>query len=242
MNPGPFSANPSSFWSDAKSSTAERYSLLGHLPSASSLGPDEPRHGHEHHGMLRFHSWSEGLLNEHQTDAAPLPQFPGDSTESFRSLQRSESYSGGSLARQHHMPSQDLLPTSESMMLSSLPDEDDEKPSSMKNKKDLYKTEICQNWLRTKNCSYGSKCHYAHGFADMRARMRIETFKTQPCADPARKGCQMCMYSGRCNYAHPGEAIRRMGPRQGSQYFDQEYYEAIKRDFPTNDFPFGIYV
>lgn len=106
---------------------------------------------------------------------------------------------------------------------------------------DLYKTEICQNWLRTKNCSYGNKCHYAHGKADMRARKRIQTFKTQPCADPARAGCHVCMYSTRCNYCHPGEVIRRTGPGD-KPYYDTEYNALLKKDFPHIEAPFGIFV
>jgi hypothetical protein len=43
----------------------------------------------------------------------------------------------------------------------------------------------------------------AHGTVDIRARQRIETFKTQPCADPARLSCHVCMYGARCNYCHP---------------------------------------
>ena len=33
--------------------------------------------------------------------------------------------------------------------------------------------------------------HSAHGKDDLRARRRIQTFKTQPCADPARVGCHV---------------------------------------------------
>eukprot|EP00456_Euglypha_rotunda_P080888 TRINITY_DN7866_c0_g1_i8.p1 TRINITY_DN7866_c0_g1~~TRINITY_DN7866_c0_g1_i8.p1 ORF type:complete len:531 (-),score=14.41 TRINITY_DN7866_c0_g1_i8:139-1731(-) len=107
---------------------------------------------------------------------------------------------------------------------------------------ELYKTEICLNWLRTRNCSYGNKCHYAHGIADLRARQRIETYKTQPCADPARKGCHICMYTTRCNYAHPGEPIRRMGPHSGKKYFDHEYFEALRKNYPYHEMPFGVFV
>jgi hypothetical protein len=107
---------------------------------------------------------------------------------------------------------------------------------------ELYKTEICLNWLKTRNCSYGNKCHYAHGIADLRARQRIETYKTQPCADPARKGCHVCMYTSRCNYAHPGEPIRRLGPHSGKKYFDHEYFEALRKHYPYHEMPFGVFV
>eukprot|EP01083_Nonionella_stella_P313660 1127066_1 len=104
----------------------------------------------------------------------------------------------------------------------------------------LYKTELCTNWMLTGSCTYGNKCHFAHGVEDLKPRMRVENYKTQPCCDPAREGCRRCMYGRRCNYCHPGEAIRRPHP---TPYYDKDYYKALRRDFgKDNEFPFGIYV
>eukprot|EP00484_Ammonia_sp_Unknown_P020151 CAMPEP_0197035630 /NCGR_PEP_ID=MMETSP1384-20130603/13369_1 /TAXON_ID=29189 /ORGANISM="Ammonia sp." /LENGTH=445 /DNA_ID=CAMNT_0042465715 /DNA_START=133 /DNA_END=1470 /DNA_ORIENTATION=+ len=104
----------------------------------------------------------------------------------------------------------------------------------------LYKTELCTNWMLTGSCTYGNKCHFAHGVEDLKPRMRVENYKTQPCCDPAREGCRRCMYGRRCNYCHPGEAIRRPHP---TPYYDKDYYHALQRDFgQDNQFPFGIYV
>ena len=70
--------------------------------------------------------------------------------------------------------------------------------------------------------------------------MRVENYKTQPCCDPAREGLRRCMYGRRCNYCHPGEAIRRPHP---TPYYDADYYKGLGCDFGTdNDYPFGIYV
>jgi hypothetical protein len=33
-----------------------------------------------------------------------------------------------------------------------------------------------------------------------------------------------------------------MGPRAGDAYFDHEYEEALKRDFPHDNMPFGVFV
>ena len=94
--------------------------------------------------------------------------------------------------------------------------------------------------MLTGSCTYGGKCHFAHGVEDLKPRMRVENYKTQPCCDPAREGCRRCMYGRRCNYCHPGEAIRRPHP---TPYYDKDYYDSLKRDFgEDNEYPFGIYI
>jgi len=106
-------------------------------------------------------------------------------------------------------------------------------------KQSLYKTELCTNWTLTNNCTYGNKCHFAHGIDDLKPRTRLENFKTQPCCDPAREGSRRCLYGSRCNYCHPGEAIRRP---VGHTYYDANYYKDLQKDFGDNRYPFGIYV
>ena len=76
-------------------------------------------------------------------------------------------------------------------------------------KGDLFKTELCENWVVRGNCTYGKKCHFAHGHDDLRNRLRVENYKTQPCCDPARADSRLCLFGKRCNYTHPGEALRR---------------------------------
>jgi len=106
-------------------------------------------------------------------------------------------------------------------------------------KQSLYKTELCTNWTLTNTCTYGNKCHFAHGIDDLAPRTRLENFKTQPCCDPAREGSRRCLYGSRCNYCHPGEAIRRPA---GRTYYDRDYYKDLQKDFGDNQYPFGIYV
>ena len=107
-------------------------------------------------------------------------------------------------------------------------------------KTSLFKTEVCTNWKLTGSCTYGNKCHFAHGAEDLKSRMRVENYKTQPCCDPAREGCRRCMYGRRCNYCHPGEAIRRPHP---TPYYDRDYFTALRRDFgEEKEYPFGIYL
>jgi len=106
-------------------------------------------------------------------------------------------------------------------------------------KQSLYKTELCTNWTLTASCTYGNKCHFAHGIDDLKPRTRLENFKTQPCCDPAREGSRRCLYGSRCNYCHPGEAIRRP---VGHTYYDRDYYKDLGKDYGDNKYPFGIYV
>ena len=48
-------------------------------------------------------------------------------------------------------------------------------------KHDLYKTELCENFRTKGSCTYGRKCHFAHGFEEMQYRVRAPNYNTQPC-------------------------------------------------------------
>jgi len=104
--------------------------------------------------------------------------------------------------------------------------------------KSLHKTELCTHWTLTSTCTFKGKCYFAHGLEELRKRYRVGNYKIQPCVDCPPKGGR-CMFGSRCNYCHPGEAIRRA---VGSPYFDIDYCNNLKRDFPNNDYPFGIFV
>eukprot|EP01084_Bolivina_argentea_P238155 400114_1 len=107
-------------------------------------------------------------------------------------------------------------------------------------KGDLFKTELCENWVKKGHCTYGKKCHFAHGRDDIRTRWRIENYKTQPCCDPARADSRLCLFGKRCNYAHPGEPLRRS---HHCLYLDEEYQAEILKDYgSTTPYPFGIYI
>jgi hypothetical protein len=55
-----------------------------------------------------------------------------------------------------------------------------------------------------------------------------------------------CSYASRCDYCHPGEALRRVlpGSRLAAQnvYQDAEYTRYIKEEFPDTPAPWGFYV
>jgi len=100
--------------------------------------------------------------------------------------------------------------------------------------------ELCENWVSRGHCTYGKKCHFAHGRDDIRNRWRIENYKTQPCCDPARSDSRLCLFGKRCNYAHPGEPLRRS---HHSLYLDEEYTAEIRKDYGhKTPYPFGIYI
>lgn len=104
--------------------------------------------------------------------------------------------------------------------------------------KSLHKTELCTNWMLTSTCTFKGKCYFAHGIDELRKRVRLCNFKTKPCVDcPPQKG--RCSFGSRCNYCHPGEAIRRA---VSSTYFDIDYYKDLKKEFKDNEYPFGIFI
>ncbi|MES1911967.1 MAG: hypothetical protein MHM6MM_004322 [Cercozoa sp. M6MM] len=108
----------------------------------------------------------------------------------------------------------------------------------------LYKTELCSNFVRFGSCLYGSKCNYAHGSKDRRPRERVANFKSQPCIDPVCARCteRRCQYAHRCNFAHPGESMRR---QMSAPYVDREYFERLRFDFGNGsdvEYPFGIFI
>jgi len=104
--------------------------------------------------------------------------------------------------------------------------------------KSLHKTELCTNWMLTSTCSFGGKCYFAHGIEELKKRVRVGNFKTQPCVDSPREESQ-CMFGSRCYYCHPGEAMRRT---ICSSYYDVDYYKALRNDFPKIEYPFGIFL
>jgi len=104
--------------------------------------------------------------------------------------------------------------------------------------KSLHKTELCTHWMLTSNCTFKGKCYFAHGIEELRNRTRLSNYKTKPCVDcPSRNG--RCLFASRCNYCHPGEAIRRPVSKT---YFDIDYYNDLKKEFKDNEYPFGIFI
>jgi hypothetical protein len=104
--------------------------------------------------------------------------------------------------------------------------------------KTLHKTELCTHWSLTSTCTFKGKCYFAHGIEELKKRARLSNYKTRPCVDCPTQGGR-CLFGSRCNYCHPGEAIRRA---VGAMYFDIDYYKALRKDFNDNEYPFGIFI
>jgi len=104
--------------------------------------------------------------------------------------------------------------------------------------KSLHKTELCTHWMLTSTCTYKGKCYFAHGIDELQKRVRVCNYKTRPCVDcPPKNG--KCLFGSRCNYCHPGEAIRRCVE---SSYVDKDYYRDLRNEFKDNEYPFGIFI
>jgi hypothetical protein len=67
-------------------------------------------------------------------------------------------------------------------------------------KQNLYKTELCQSWMETGICRYGTKCQFAHGKDEQRPVIRHPKYKTEVCKTFSTTG--QCPYGKRCRFVH----------------------------------------
>eukprot|EP01084_Bolivina_argentea_P242538 406835_1 len=86
---------------------------------------------------------------------------------------------------------------------------------------------VCKWWAKGAVCKNGSECPWSHCTTYDDIRKRVTNYKTKPCVDPGR-GLK-CEYNDRCNFAHPGEALRRPMP---IEYSDRQYFKLLLRDCP----------
>ncbi len=63
-----------------------------------------------------------------------------------------------------------------------------------------YKTELCENYQQTGNCSYGTKCRFAHGENDLKHLSQHPKYKTKLCKKYHNMG--RCPYGKRCKFIH----------------------------------------
>lgn len=63
----------------------------------------------------------------------------------------------------------------------------------------LYKTELCKSFSTTGKCSYGARCQYAHGQAQLRAVTRHPKYKSRRCKN---FDLGSCSYGSRCCFIH----------------------------------------
>lgn len=65
---------------------------------------------------------------------------------------------------------------------------------------ELYKTELCQQYMKKQSCPYGAKCQFAHGVEELKYVKRPSNWKTKSCANWSKFG--ECRYGRRCCFKH----------------------------------------
>jgi len=171
----------------------------------------------------------------------------GTSTQSFPSIEK-ECPDSGSRRRKHVKPNRGSLSATKNITRNwdALKKENrkrnvllpkQRKRIQQKNRA-LHKTELCTHWMLTSTCKFKSKCFFAHGIDELQKRVRVPNYKTRPCADCPPES-RKCMFGSRCNYCHPGEAMRR---RLDSSYYDKDYFRDLRKEFKDNEYPFGIFI
>lgn len=81
-----------------------------------------------------------------------------------------------------------------------------EPSSETPTKQNLYKTELCRNWMETRQCRYGPKCQFAHGEDELRGLLRHPKYKTEICRSFHTSG--KCSYGNRCRFVHSANEMR----------------------------------
>ncbi len=64
-----------------------------------------------------------------------------------------------------------------------------------------YKTELCKNWVELRNCRYGTKCQFAHGYDELYVKEpQNSKYKSKECM--TFSGSFFCPYGERCLFQH----------------------------------------
>lgn len=72
-----------------------------------------------------------------------------------------------------------------------------------------YKTEMCRQWSRTQNCSYGHKCQFAHGPHELISKStKNPMYKSKKCKTFHSK--YACPYGLRCKFIHENRTIKKI--------------------------------
>lgn len=66
--------------------------------------------------------------------------------------------------------------------------------------KTLFKTELCDSFVKLGYCPYNEKCQFAHGYDELKSPSRPKKWKTKMCKNWIEKG--HCRYGKRCCYKH----------------------------------------
>ena len=95
-------------------------------------------------------------------------------------------------------------------------------------------TKVCRQFESNGTCSFGDKCHYAHGSVE--AAQPGRNFKTRMCRQFEANGC--CTFDDRCHYAHGAHELRTVAPltpsamSQAQQYAPQQQQQYQQQQPP----------
>lgn len=64
----------------------------------------------------------------------------------------------------------------------------------------LYKTELCSQFVKMGLCPYGNKCQFAHGENELKRVERPSNWRLKPCLNWQKTGT--CRYGSRCLFKH----------------------------------------
>lgn len=79
-------------------------------------------------------------------------------------------------------------------------------------KSSSIKKEMCKNWVEKGTCSYGSKCRFAHGEADLVQDTHQDSrYKSKHCKRFTELG--MCPYGSRCLFIHD-QSPKKKAPKE----------------------------
>jgi len=88
-------------------------------------------------------------------------------------------------------------------------DDDDEKcPMKGKERRSLFKTELCREWATSGWCYYNKRCSFAHGLHELRPVFRSKKWRTKRCRNWHTTG--YCPYEHRCQFLHDQSPPRRV--------------------------------
>merc|ERR1719187_823451 len=107
--------------------------------------------------------------------------------------------------------------------------EDDDQKGHPKGKerRSLFKTELCREWSTSGWCYYNKRCSFAHGLHELRPVFRSKKWRTKRCRNWHTTG--YCPYEHRCQFLHDQSPPRRMqdytavqNPQTGAQGQEQK--------------------
>jgi hypothetical protein len=83
----------------------------------------------------------------------------------------------------------------------------------------LYKTKLCEKFMKEKFCQYGSNCHFAHGEEQLKQRPVVRVGMAEEEFMPSSQGSNQSRHS---NSHIPKKSRSRSGLNGSRQFFDDE--------------------